>query len=332
MCQTRTCNNPAPKNDGLPCFGESIAVANCTVHGGWTPWSAWSACSATCGLAVKTRSRTCTNPAPAHGGRVCVGQDHSEVVCAGNPPCPISSPAPQDGGWSEWEQWGPCSAPCGGGFRKRHRVCDSPSPRHGGLDCIGCSVDFEICNTHQCPEQRKQGAWTPWLVYNNLTNNEYTEKRYKFTCRGPVQDQLQLKISTKEEVRTCKDGFCSSAGIEEPARWTTWSSWSECSVPCGGGYQNKTRYCEGRGDCQGTSVQTKACNAHPCHDEWGCWSDWSPCSASCGWGIRTRHRKCLGHRCEGADRDEEPCEGAPCACKLPYLSLFFSWLSNSHIK
>lgn len=315
LCQTRTCNNPAPQNGGLDCMGPSISVTNCTVHGGWTPWSAWSACSATCGMAVKTRTRTCTNPAPAHGGRVCVGQEVSEVVCTGIPPCPIATPPPQDGGWGPWEDWGLCSAPCGGGFRKRYRVCNDPLPKYGGQDCSGCSVEYDICNTHACPEQRKLGPWTPWLISNNSTNSEYTEKRYRFTCRGPVQDQLQLKITSKEEIRTCRGGACFSAGIEDLPRWSAWSSWSECSSSCGGGYQNKTRYCEGRGECQGASVQTRVCNTHSCHGEWGCWSDWSPCSATCGWGIRTRYRVCMGQKCEGPERDEEACEIAPCECK-----------------
>lgn len=66
----------------------SPQVMNCTVHGGWTSWSSWSQCSASCGVAVKSRRRSCTNPAPQHGGRVCVGLDHSEIYCHQLPPCP----------------------------------------------------------------------------------------------------------------------------------------------------------------------------------------------------------------------------------------------------
>lgn len=187
-----------------------------------------------------------------------------------------------------------------------------------------------MCNTHSCPEQRKQAAWTPWLLYNNSSSDEYTERRYRFTCKGPVQDAAHLKVSTKEEVRNCKDGLCLQTP-QESDKWSTWSSWSECSVPCGGGYQNKTRYCEGR-DCQGPSVQTKPCNTHPCQDEWVCWSDWSPCSASCGWGIRTRYRKCLGQDCDGPNRDEEPCENAPCECKFEiYMGICIGKVSTIDI-
>ena len=39
-----------------------------SVNGGW---SSWGSCSASCGSGVQTR--TCTNPAPAHGGSQCSG-------------------------------------------------------------------------------------------------------------------------------------------------------------------------------------------------------------------------------------------------------------------
>lgn len=43
------------------------------VNGNWSQWEAWSSCSATCGSGSKTRTRTCTDPKPAHGGKKCVG-------------------------------------------------------------------------------------------------------------------------------------------------------------------------------------------------------------------------------------------------------------------
>lgn len=81
LCRSRACNNPTPRHGGLVCKGMSTSVTNCTVNGGWTDWSPWSACSQTCGMAVKTRRRTCGNPKPAHGGRTCVGKEHDELYC-----------------------------------------------------------------------------------------------------------------------------------------------------------------------------------------------------------------------------------------------------------
>ena len=56
------------------------------VDGGWNE-PEWSECSATCGGGTQTRTRTCTNPAPAHGGLDCQGQSIETQNCF-NPPCP----------------------------------------------------------------------------------------------------------------------------------------------------------------------------------------------------------------------------------------------------
>ncbi|RZC38554.1 semaphorin-5A, partial [Asbolus verrucosus] len=282
LCQMRECNNPAPKNGGRICSGPSIAVINCTVHGGWSDWSAWSACSATCGTALKTRSRTCSNPAPAHGGRVCVGQDHTETSCAEIPPCLV---LPTDGGWSEWSEWSEChSQHCGGGYKKRTRTCDNPRPQNGGQYCRGNDIDIEHCNMHECT-QHKKNINSDWFTDPNITG-EY-RKRFRFTCKAPVKHSSLIKVSVKEEI--CDNSGCTAKENDYP-KWSAWSSWSDCSVPCGGGQQNKTRYCEGRG-CQGLSVQSRECNKHPCQGEWGCWSEWSPCNVSCGWGVKTRYQR-----------------------------------------
>ncbi|PSN40455.1 Semaphorin-5B, partial [Blattella germanica] len=297
-CRTRQCNNPPPQNGGAPCAGISVAVTNCTVHGGWTAWSSWSACSQSCGLAVKTQRRTCGNPAPAHGGRVCVGQDRNEIYCTSNPPCPAMTPPPRDGQWGSWGAWDECSAPCGGGYRVRRRRCDNPSPQDGGQDCQGCHMDYELCNTHACSEAKRLSSWTPWLAANATTSsNGYTERRFRFSCRAPVADPAVIKLAqAKEEERFCHhDGNCLRTGRGEADDvWSEWSNWSPCSVECGGGHQHRTRTCEGRAEeCEGPSRMSRSCNSHKCKGEWSCWTDWSSCSVSCGQGLRKRKRHCL---------------------------------------
>ena len=57
------------------------------VNGGWSSWSVSTTCSVTCGSGVEILSRTCTNPAPKHGGRSCSGAGRKEQACSKNP-CP----------------------------------------------------------------------------------------------------------------------------------------------------------------------------------------------------------------------------------------------------
>merc|ERR1712110_130343 len=43
--------------------------------------SGWSKCDSKCGAGHTHRARTCTKPAPAHGGKKCVGNAKEEKSC-----------------------------------------------------------------------------------------------------------------------------------------------------------------------------------------------------------------------------------------------------------
>ena len=66
--------------------GYSCPVA-LAVDGGWSDYSDWSECSAECAGGTQTRTRTCTNPAPANGGAECVGESEETRPC-NEQPCP----------------------------------------------------------------------------------------------------------------------------------------------------------------------------------------------------------------------------------------------------
>ncbi|KAK3738877.1 hypothetical protein QZH41_014661 [Actinostola sp. cb2023] len=146
--RTRTCTNPAPAHGGKDCVGpaEESRECNknsCSVDGGWSGYSSWPACSKTCGGGTQRRTRTCTNPAPAHGGKDCVGPAAETRECNKNV-CPV------DGGWSDYSDWPSCSKKCGGGTQTRTRTCTNPAPAHGGKDCIGDGKESRDCNKDKC--------------------------------------------------------------------------------------------------------------------------------------------------------------------------------------
>ncbi|KAL0132032.1 hypothetical protein PUN28_000065 [Cardiocondyla obscurior] len=333
QCQTRECNNPPPQHGGESCTGTHVRVTNCTVHGGWTAWSAWSACSQTCGFAMKTRRRTCTNPAPAFGGRVCVGHDHDDIMCIDLPPCPASAkatPPPQSGQWSTWGPWHACSRACNGGYRIRKRTCDGPSPKKSSIECPGCDFQIEECNTHECPETKRYSGWTPWLAVNTSMQNGntvYLEKRFRFSCRAQTDDPSSVRVQlAKEEERSCRNDGClrgkdAYADSVNENGWSEWSSWGLCDRPCGKGTQHRVRQCESPPCESGLTTQSRVCNSHPCRanfvnmaeGQWSCWTEWSECSATCGVGVRTRSRECLGpESCSGPRLVRETCEMPSC--------------------
>lgn len=260
---------------------------------------------------------------------MCVGSDHSEIYCTNSPPCPAPQQPPRDGQWGPWGAWDECTASCGGGYRSRRRKCDNPSPQSGGQDCQGSNIDFEMCNIEPCPEYKKLTPWSNWMIVSNGSNlaDGYVEKRFRCACRAHAPDVSLIKVSiAKEEERYCgNDGSCTRRDYDDSDhKWSDWNPWTDCTSPCGGGFQFRTRTCEGRQEeCSGPSFMSRSCNSHRCKAEWSCWTEWSTCSVSCGIGIKHRKRTCLsaknkeqpGTTCEGIAYQEEPCEMPSCACK-----------------
>ncbi|CAH3030869.1 unnamed protein product, partial [Porites evermanni] len=142
--RSRTCSNPAPKNGGRNCPGSSqqkltaaCNVQGCPVNGEWSSWSSWTKCSKTCGGGNKIRKRTCSNPAPANGGRGCQGSNHQSSSC-NSQLCPEIH-----GNWSSWSSWSNC---CGGRAYKL-RECNNPSPKNGGKSCEGPRRETKECTS-----------------------------------------------------------------------------------------------------------------------------------------------------------------------------------------
>ena len=55
--------------------------------------------------------------------------------------------------WADWNQWGSCSAPCGGGTQTRTRTCDYQS-NYGGKYCSGPTYEIATCNDDYCPGKK----------------------------------------------------------------------------------------------------------------------------------------------------------------------------------
>ncbi|KAG5268744.1 hypothetical protein AALO_G00215970 [Alosa alosa] len=196
VCRTRACDHPSPQCGGRDCEGLSVEVANCSRNGGWTPWTAWAPCSTSCGIGFQVRQRACSNPAPRHGGRVCVGQNREERYCNEHLPCPPHVY------WSAWSPWERCSVPCGGGIQSRRRTCEN------GNECPGCTQEYQSCNTLPCPDLKKTTPWTPWTPVNISDNGGHYEQRFRYTCKARVPDPNLLEVGRQRiEMR-----YCSSDG------------------------------------------------------------------------------------------------------------------------
>ena len=90
--RARTCTNPPPADGGKNCEGpleeeEKCNIQPCPVDGGFTDWGEFEACDKTCGGGVQIKKRSCTNPAPADGGKDCEGPAEESRACNSDP-CP----------------------------------------------------------------------------------------------------------------------------------------------------------------------------------------------------------------------------------------------------
>ncbi|XP_052105471.1 SCO-spondin-like, partial [Mytilus californianus] len=368
----RTCSNPVPKYGGNQCVGirtettaDSCSSIPCPIDGGWSSfgsWSPWSSCNLTCGGGTKSRNqnRTCTNPEPKYGGQPCVGSttDTSVVLC-NSMPCPI------DGGWSSygiWSSWSVCSVTCGGGekSRSRSRTCSYPVPKYGGKQCIGNEVEniTSDCNMLPCPIDggwSSYGIWSSWSVCSLTCGGGGKSRSRNRSCSNPLPkyDGKQCTGNEVENITSdCNmlpcpiDGGWSSYGI--------WSSWSVCSVTCGGGVKSRSRSrtCsnpvpnyDGR-QCTGSALKNTSsdCNTYHCQidggwSRFGIWSSWSLCSATCGGGKKTRSRErtcsnpipkyggkfCIGNE---AGNNTSECSTLPCPINGGWSS-FGIWTSWS---
>ncbi|XP_023931255.1 uncharacterized protein LOC106157441 isoform X34 [Lingula anatina] len=206
------------------------------------------------------------------------------------------------------------------------------------------------------------GQWGEWGVVELATNN-FIPNQCTTPCGGGIQFRrrectgapLACQAQQVEEVRTCNqqpctDGSGTGGGAGGNYEWGPWGPWGvvelssgefivgECTLPCGGGFQFRTRNCS-RGECPPPfppdASQSQRCNEDPCEGGQGGpapgplpgpqvppqisgfsqWTDWSPCPVQCGGGNHTRSRTCASgdpSTCQGDLVQGKPCNTIKC--------------------
>eukprot|EP00116_Pleurobrachia_bachei_P004971 sb/3465233/ len=331
--RTRTCTEPAPSTSGKECVGAKVERAECSnmpcpVHGKYTSWTDWTPCDKECGLGQRSRTKTCTNPKPAHGGRNCTGGDKvTETDACFEANCPVN------GGWSRWSSWTQCSEVCDGGTQTRSRSCTNPVPMFNGTKCglDDPETEMRACNEEiDCPEHP--------IVFGMLDQEVDVGEEVEFVCRihalprpsvlwmrdslevintddtdpGALIEKIPISISEGDTITL----NCVSRDIP------TWKL-DHVILRANARYKfegndmvitdQATQYVSGTYTCLDgdgeTPRKTYQVTITPVNGGLGQWTGWSSCLGNgCGMGTKSRVRECdspapsvNGKKCEEAD-------------------------------
>ncbi|EGD76003.1 hypothetical protein PTSG_00710 [Salpingoeca rosetta] len=305
--RTRTCTQPAPACGGLPCPGNSThidtetqtrnASANCCAVDGewsqWAPeeWSNWSDYTPSeCGVEqrrerLRTRVRTCTDPAPVCGGSACVGSPtatdtQSQVRTAEENCCSVNGNYTtwRGGPWSAWTDYSP--AGCGVNQTRARtqvqtRTCTNPSPACGGLACTGpdtrdyVDIEYRTAEENCCPVDGNFTAWqtsewSQWSAYTpdvcGVAQNRTRRRIHTRNCTAPAPScggrdcvgETRV-VDTRVGTRTAEENCCPVDGQFGEWQDGSWTEWSEFAPEGCGIEQSRFRQ----------KQQTRECNNPP---------------------------------------------------------------------
>jgi len=317
-----------PSFDGAPCNASlneteqcsTMVLADCA----FAEWEEWEPCRKSCGGGWQSRNRKLLSHAE-HGGKPCEG-GLAEMQMCNTLPCLDPE---QDCLYGDWSSWSGCGAD---GQRYRERKIARYASGSGTL----CTGDLE--ETASCGEDVQVDCvvsdWTAWDPCDK-------------TCGGgQAQRQRQIMQFPENGGAACPSELVQTTGCNrnqcfvQDCQVSDWQAWSECSVSCGLGQQQRRREVlhvrsPGGVGCGLELSQLQSCSAGLCPADdcaWGEWSDWKACSCSCGGGQRSRSRLIAkmpsrgGKLCQAQDKEEmEPCSTQACAVPTCQDGLWSDW-------
>ncbi|CAH8461605.1 unnamed protein product [Schistosoma turkestanicum] len=292
---------------------------------------------------IRTRYRWCSNPSPVGNTYKCHGPDKEIEICTKEFGRCSEQTTPVIG-WTSWSQWTTCTVSCNGGKQFRRRICKyNNGLRDGNVEkftlddvklllkdqssnikqpmCIGKAFEERECNTNPCSATKITSAWSEWYITGGSIEKENIQRQYRVECSAklPESDSFQVQIDTQTRIcKTDKDSYevhCEDLDklFENDEKFlpvlsetinNDWSSWSECSQPCGGGRRYRKRIkpyllrnTKDKLTKKDYEIEHELCNLQSCTGYWSCWSEWSKCSQTepCAQprGVQRRFRTCI---------------------------------------
>ncbi|CAG5958549.1 unnamed protein product [Menidia menidia] len=278
---------PCPHTqDFQPCMGPGCSQeepSTCMM----SEWISWSACSASCGMGMRSRERYVKQY--PEDGSLCQFHTEETEKCVVNEECSPSSCVV-----TEWGEWDPCSVTCGLGMRRRERMVKMPPSDGSMCKAEVAELDNRTCgpgvrtrsrmlksDPAQCPEELEQSdkcmlpecpvdcmvsEWSEWSECNKSCGKGHTIRTRMVKLEpefggSACPETIQRKKCKIRKCRTkAKDGR--GGGCKSQP----WTSWTDCTKPCGGGIQERFGKAKKRpkaSNCKNRK-EIRACNVHPC--------------------------------------------------------------------
>jgi len=289
--------------DGKPCTKALSEIQGCApevchknVDCVWGAWSEWSACTFSCGGGQKTRDRR-IETAPRHSGTLCDEFPKTELAPCNEQECDKTC---IDGKLSEWDEWSLCSASCDTGFQYRVRKIEQEPNFCGKQIAEKDAVElqqFAACVIEPCSNYRVDCVFSEWMQFGDCSCSADGVRDRSRTIETYQSNGGMPCVGAMKEVEPCNEG----KGLPDvvDCRLTDWSEWSQCSVTCDGGIQERERDVKmppsgGGKDCEKWLHEVKGCKNDLCKTPvdcaWEKWGDWGGCSVHCGGGQMNRYR------------------------------------------
>ena len=217
-------------------------------------WSGWSTCNTTCGGGTHTRSWTTTTQ-PQHGGAACPSPDTESQPC-NTQACTNDT----------------CSGGCSNTTTSNNGKYNFVMQGDGNL------VLYEGSTVHWASNTNGKGT-TPYrlamqndgnlVIYdknNSATWASNTNGKGNAPYRLVVQDDRNVVIYDADNSATWATNTYKPPPINCAG---SWSGWSACNAPCGGGtatasWTTTTQPQHGGAACPSPSTKSHACNTQAC--------------------------------------------------------------------
>ena len=265
--KTETRGKYPEQDGGKPCLGEWTNTEECNtqpcpVDCNPSMWVNSNNCTGTCGGGKGTITQVRTQYPPKYGGIACDGITTQEIPCINNAPCQEQICI----GSSKGDVIGKCNATVCGTTGTEEIITTFDQDAYGVKDCkINTIKRSQPCNAKQCPVDCSISPWDPWT-----------------TCSKPCSGGVQLRKRTVKTPasnggKDCtgpltQQESCNTQPCPIDCKWTPWSEWTTCSLPCKDGdnigVQSELRTkipAQYNGiDCVGPSERSQICNTQPC--------------------------------------------------------------------